>query len=100
VAPTGRHETSANFQYEGSDTKVQSACPETLFSAVKRPAASRLRSATSSFAAPLDERLRALRQAYALVPSRSGLTLRLGHARHNTTPSAANAATAIIAVGG
>ena len=28
VAPTGRHGTSANFQYEGSDTKVQSAWAE------------------------------------------------------------------------
>ena len=46
------------------------------------------------------QRLRALRQAYALVPSRSGLTLRLGHAPHTATPSAANAAAAIIAVGG
>jgi hypothetical protein len=28
VALTGRHGTSANFQYEGSNAKVQSAWPE------------------------------------------------------------------------
>jgi hypothetical protein len=55
---------------------------------------------TTSFRSPLDERLRALRQAYALVPSRSGLTLRLGHMPHIATLIPANAATAIIAVGG